>query len=303
MRRVTVDARAGDVRGDPFAEPPGERPVAGRAIGHVGERRPERGGHRGDARRVLHARPTLAFAVVAAGIRGDAHATPDVERPDAGRSAELVRREREQVDLERLDVHREPSDRLARVGVEPDVRLPREAGGLGHLLQGSQLVVRVLHAGEQRAGDADLGRVPVHVDPSVGVDRHHDDLEPVALQDVADAADRGVLGRADHDAGAQLADRAHAAPDRERDRLGAARREHQLVRLRVDRPGDHVARVVDDPSSRASRAVDVQRIAERVEGRHQRVARRRQERGGRRGVEVDVPGHGRVRLPLASCGR
>ena len=300
MRRVAVDARARDVRGDALAEAAGERPVASRAVGHVGERRRERGRHRRDAGRVLHARPALALAVVAARVGGDAHPAPHVERADARRSAELVRREREQVDVERLDVDREPADRLARVGVEPDVRLTREPGGLGDLLHRAQLVVRVLDAGEQRAGRPDLGRVPVHVDASVGVDRDHHDLEPVALQHVAHAADRGMLHRADHDARAQLADRAHAAPDRERDRLGAARREHDLVGLRADRPGDHLARVVEDPARLPTRPVDVQRIAERVERRDERVARRGQERRGRRRVEVDVPGHGRVRLPLGS---
>ena len=256
----------------------------------------------GDARRVLHARSPLALAVVAARVRGDAHAAPDVERADARRPAELVGREREQVDLERLDVHREPADRLAGVGVEPDVRLARQAGGLGDLLQRAELVVRVLDAREQRAGRADLGGVPVHVDASVGVDRHHHDLEPVALEHVAHAADRGMLRRADHDAGAQLADRAHAAPDRERDRLGAAGREHELVRLRVDRPATTLARVVDDAVAPARPGPWMfSGSPNESRARHQRVARRGQERRGRRRVEVDVPWSCRVRLPLGSA--
>ena len=246
----------------------------------------------------------LALAVVAAGIRGDADPAPHVERPDAGRSAELVRRERQQVDLERLDVHREPSDRLAGVGVEPDVRLPSQAGGLGHLLQRSQLVVRVLDAGEQRAGRADLGGVPIHVDAPVGVDRDHHDLEAVALQHVADAA------------------RPRDAPQHRSRRgcpaRGSARTPPQIASATDSVPpevntsssgcawiaaADHAARVVDQPPCRAAGPVDVQRVAERVQGGHHRVASRRQERSGRRRIEVDVPAHRRLRLPPASPDR
>ena len=106
--------------------------------------------------------------------------------------------------------------------MEPDVRLPSQAGGLGHLLERSQLVVRVLDAREQRAGRADLGGVAIHVQATVGVHGDHHHLEAVALEHVAHAPDGGMLRGTDHDARAQLADGAHAAPDRERDRLGAA---------------------------------------------------------------------------------
>ncbi len=151
-------------------------------------------------------------------------------------------------------------------------------------------------------GRANLGGVAIHVQATVGVHGDHHDLEAVALEHVAHASDRWMLRRADHDARAQLADGAHAAPDRECDRLGAAGGEDELVRLRVDRLGHHAARVVDQASCLSSGAVDVQRIAERIEGGHHRIAGRREEGSGRRCIEVDVAAHRRPRLPPASAG-
>jgi hypothetical protein len=89
-----------------------------------------------------------------------------------------------------------------------------------------------------------------------------------------------MLDGSDHDAGPQLSDGAHASPDGECDRFGAPGREDELVGLGTDRLRHDHASVIDHSARLAARAVDVQGIAERVEGGDERVTRRRKERGG-----------------------
>ncbi len=291
VRGVPVDVRAGDPALDVLSEPFGQPPLRGRHVAHRRERRGERRGHAGDAGGVLHAGAPLALAVVAARVGGDAHPPAHVERADARRPAELVAGQREQIDPQGLHVDGEPAHRLTRIRVEAHLGLPREPRRLGDLLEGPDLVVRVLDARKERARLADLRGVPVHVDPSVAVDGHDHHFESVALEGMAHAADRRMFDGAHHDARPQLADGAHAAPDRERHRLRAARREHDLVGLGADRLRDRRARVLDERAGGAAGVVDVQGVAERVERVHHRIARGREQR--RRGgvVEVDVGRH------------
>ncbi len=204
-----------------------------------------------------------------------------------------MRGQGEEVHVERRRVDGEPADRLARVGVEPDARLASEAGGLGDLLEGPQLVIRVLDGGEQRARRSDLDREAIEVDPAVPVDRDRHDLEAVGLQRVGDASDRRVLDGSEDDPRPELADGPHAAPDRQGDRLRPARREHDLVGLRADRAGDVLARAVEQRAGGPSLGVDVQRIAVEVERGDHRLARLGQQGSGGGRVEVQVGAHRR----------
>ena len=73
-------------------------------------------------------------------------------------------------------------------------------------------------------GVRDLRGESIEVDPPLPVDGDGHHLEPVGLERVGDASDGGVFDGAEHDPRPELADGAHATPDRERDRFGARRR-------------------------------------------------------------------------------
>jgi hypothetical protein len=191
-----------------------------------------------------------------------------------------VRGARQQVDTERLGVDGQPSDRLTGIGVEPHPGLAGEPRGFGHLLHRAQLVVRMLHAREQGARRSHLGGVAVEVDAPVLVDRDLDDLEPIALQRMADPAHGGVFDRAHHDARAELTHGPDAAPDGERDRFRPSRGEDDLVRLGAKRACHRLPGLVEHRAGGAPGGVDQQRIAEGVEGAHQRRTRLGQQRSG-----------------------
>ncbi len=257
----------------------------------VGERRRERGRHRRDAGRVLHARAPLALAVVAARIRGDTHAAPDVERADARRAAELVRRQREQVDVERLDVDREPPDRLARVGVEPDAGLAREAGGLGR--PAASCRARGSRAGRSRAACRARGprrrtgpgrcvrrRRPAPSRPRTRRSRGRCTRPPTAGCSTAPITTRVPSSRIARTPPQIASATDSVPPDVNTISSGCA----PIARATTSRASS------SDPTRRAARPVDRERVAERVERRDHRLARRGQERGGRRRVEVEVRG-------------
>ena len=199
--------------GDAFAQPGGERPLRGGRVAH-------RSSSDTRSAAAIAAMPGV-FSMPDRRLRSRSSPqgyavspTPrrTYRRAHSGGPAELVRGTRQQVDPEGLDVDRQPPDRLAGVGVEPDLGLARQSRCLADLLHRAELVVRMLHAGEQRAGRPHLGRVPVEVDAAVSVDRDLHELEAVALQGVAHAADSGVLHAAHDDPGAQLPDRLGRRP-------------------------------------------------------------------------------------------
>ena len=222
----------------------GQRPLQRGGVAHGLVRATlERRRHGGDARRVLHARAALALAVVAARIGGDADPASHVQRADPGRAAELVRRAaRAGRRSSACDVDGEPPHGLARVGVEPHACLAREPRRLADLLHRAQLVVGVLHAGQQRARAcgpprrSDRGR-PVRT-PSTGTSIISNPslcsalhTPPTAGCSTAPTTIRVPSSRTARD----------AAPDRQGDRFGAARREDDLVGLGAERVGDGLA--------------------------------------------------------------
>ena len=78
-----------------------------------------------------------------------ADAWPDIERPDAA-VIELVRREREQIHAQFIDIHRDFAGGLRGVGVQERPCAVRQARDLRDRLKHTNLVVRRHHAHEQR---------------------------------------------------------------------------------------------------------------------------------------------------------
>jgi len=149
--RVTVQD---DAAAEALAEPTPEA-VAERAHALGG-----RGVARGDAARL--AEPDREERALGAGAPSvlvpgavDEGLEPDtathVERADPLRRAELVARDREQVDAELRDAHRDLPHRLRRIAVEECARLVRDVRARRDRLDRADLVVRVHHAHEHRA--------------------------------------------------------------------------------------------------------------------------------------------------------
>jgi hypothetical protein len=206
-----------------------------------------------------------------------------------------VRRQGEQIHAERVDVDRQAAGRLRRVGVEADAGGAREPRGLADRLHGRDLVVRVLDRGNGHAWRAHGGREPVQIDAAVRIGIDQDRLHTRAEQGRARAERRGMLdGPGDH---ARSGIRSPGnARDGERDGLRTARREHDLVGLRAERPPDPGAGVLQRVARAAALGVDRQRVAEDVERGEHRLPRGGQQGSGAGRVEVQVTRHrGRAR--------
>ena len=107
--------------------------------------------HAGDGRHVLGAGAAVALLAPAGHERHQPHAAADPQRADALGPAELVRRDRQQVDAERGDVDRNLAGGLHGVGVEQRAAGAGQRGQRGHRLQRADLVVGVHDRYEGRA--------------------------------------------------------------------------------------------------------------------------------------------------------
>ena len=250
----------------------------------------ERDGGGDDARRVVGAAATLTFLATSDDQWIDLRASSFDEHPDALGASELVRTERQQIDVRRDAAQVEPTGRLDGVGVQQRIgsMTPHDARNLGQVGDGPDLVVDRHHTDDRDVGcGIEHGGELVEVDAPDGVDA---DDATVGSQVFDDVQHGVVLDRwADGDAA--------TSGDRARDRhvvaLGPAPGEHDLVGVAPDRPGDRVARFVDGLARSPCEPVRARWVRVHVgEVRHHRLdglgAHRR-----RRGV-VEI-GDGRLR--------
>ena len=218
--------------------------------------------------------------------RLDADAAPDDERADALGPADLVRCERDQIGIGR--VQREPRQRLHRIGMEARAGCARDLGTTPHRLDRADLVVGVHHAHDCRLPVDGAGQ-RVYVEHAAGIDRNLGHPEAVLAQPARGVEHCMVLDRAHDDPVAALVARAHGhALKGDVVCFRAARREHDLVGARADGRGDDLARFFDGLARLARGRVEGRRIREPVVEvwRHRRARLRPQRRSGRV-VEVD----------------
>ena len=232
----------------------GERPRR-RGLG-LDVNRGARGAEARARRDVLVAASARPFLGAADEEGRDPRAPPHEQRGRARRSAELVGRDRAEVDVEGAERERHVADRGAGVDVHAHavVRPQRGRDALDRLHRG-HLVIRELHAHE-RGVVAYRGDHGVGVDPSVAVDAHHCDGGVGACERVAHG---GVLDRARHHVGA-----GRHPPVREVDGLGARAAEDHFARSRVDERGDVFTGLLERDAARASFLVQSPRVAVRV---------------------------------------
>mgnify|MGYP006943196337 CR=1 FL=1 len=113
---------------------------------HIGAALIQRRRHRGRGGHV--ARPGAHITLLRAAVHERLHrrAAAAVERADALRSVELMRREREHIHVIAPHVHRDMPDRLHRVRVEHNAPLAAERANVGNGLNGAELIVGVHYA-------------------------------------------------------------------------------------------------------------------------------------------------------------
>ena len=261
-----------------------------------GQRR--RGAEPDDPRRVQRPRPQPALVAAAVEERRQAHRRlpcPHVERADALRAMDLVRRDRQQVDAHRVDVERDPAEGLGGVGVEQDAARLREAADRGQRLQHADLVVG--------GHDADQDRLRLEgrferreIDQAVAADRQHRHAAAARFEVPARIEHRAMLGRHGHDVVAApiiaIGGALGHALDRQVVRFGGAAREDDVLVRRADHRG-HLAscRVDGVAGPPAGGVIEAGRVADLIaQQRQHRVEHARIDRRGGVGIQVDHVG-------------
>ena len=282
---LTVDAHAGD------------------GVGHGRCR--DLGGHAhgGDQRRCLGAAPQAAFLAAAMQQRFEDHAAAHVQAADALGSAELVPGERQGVDAQCLDIHRDLAYRLHAIDVEMDPPPLQHLGDLAHRLQGADFIVHQ-HDRHQPGIVPQRLAYPLGADQAFTVRRQAGDLEAEdPFQVRGDLEDRRMLdGRDDDVGGLRHTTDGAAGEQRALDRpvvgLGASRGEGQLGRRAVHQAGDLLPGGGQGVAVLLGQLVDARRIAEVVEGLAQCVGGLLVHR--RRGVVIEITESRHPVLPQAA---
>jgi hypothetical protein len=159
-----------------------------------------------------------ALPTAAQDHRPQLNSTPDIQRANAFRPAELVRRHCRQVDTQLVHRERDLARRLRRVRVEQRSGPARHCGQFGDGLDGAGLVVGVHNRYQKSVLGKSRGQIPRPHHP-VPVHRQHCQPDTLCGKSFAGLQDRRVLGGlGDHLAHAPRQN----AGDRQRVALAAA---------------------------------------------------------------------------------
>ena len=227
-----------------------------------------------------------------AGERRKRHAPPQIDRAHALRPVNLVRRQRQRIHAQRVDVDVELPRRLHRVGVKQRARFVRDARQRRDVVDVPQLVVRERQRHQHRVR---AKRGAQRVRRRSGRRRPRRRTSPRRPRRRARPPPTDARGATRPRAAAPSPSPREAgrgpgrgaAPDQPPDRqlipLRPPRREHDLLRARAHQPRNLRARVLDRRARRAPRRVRARRIAGQP-------AQRRRHRVGHLGP------HGRRRI-------
>ncbi len=162
--------------------------------------------------------------------RRDAHSLAHEERSHALGAIELVRGQRQQVDVHLADVHRHVADGLHRVRVEDDLSLAADGADLPDGLNSPDLVVRVHDRDEDRPV-RDGGPDIVGIDEAGAVHRNGSHFQPMPLQELGRVENRVVLDGGGDDVAALLLEGDADADEGLIVGLGATAGEDDLLRI------------------------------------------------------------------------
>ena len=227
----------------------------GEPLGELGLARHRRlAGHREprDRGRVDRARADVALLATAVQQRGRLQLPAYDERADAVGAADLVPGHGHRVDARAGEVEGQLAEGLDGVGVHRDAVGVGDLDDLGDRLHRADLVVGPHHRHQGDALGVGLDGRPegVDVEPAEPVDVDQLDLGALTGQPDQRVEHGVVLDRRAQDAHAARVlgpARPEQALDGEVVGLGAAGGEHHLARPAAQRPGDRLARLLDDP--------------------------------------------------------
>src|SRR5205814_3070939 len=128
-----------------------------------------RDAHAHDGRKVLGAGAIAALLSTADDEGSQLRLRAHPQRPGSGRTVEIVRRQREEIDATLVDGQPEATDRADTIDVERDATPAYDAADLGDRLHGAHFAVRGLHRDERRLG-CQRATDRVRIDAAVGVD-------------------------------------------------------------------------------------------------------------------------------------
>ena len=247
------------------------------------------GAHPGQRRDVLGARAAVALLAAAGDERLQADAAADPQRAGALGPAELVGRNRQQVDAERADAHRQLARGLHGVGVEQRPVAAGDGGQVGHRLDRAYLVIGVHDRYEGRA----IGNQPtqgVGIGDAAAAHRQDAQLEPPPGQRLGGLQHGFVLDRGDNQVPpARRLEGLGGAAQGGVVALGATGGEDDFGRLGAQQPGHRGARLVERGLRLLAEMVDARRVAPGVAGHGgEAFESGRDERGRRVVVEVDA---------------
>ena len=197
---AAVDANAGDPRADPVLQAVSQGRDVSDSLGAPGDGQLERMRHADNGRHVLRTGAPARLLPPAEDDRGKDDSAADVEQPNAFGAVELMRRDREQIDVERSHVDSQPAWSRDRVAVKENASAAGELGKVGDRLYGSDLVVRV----HDRGQDGVRPERPLElrrIDATLAVDRHQTRFESVFTQALQSREDGTMLDRGGHDVG------------------------------------------------------------------------------------------------------
>mmetsp|Transcript_20258 Transcript_20258/g.71617 ORF Transcript_20258/g.71617 Transcript_20258/m.71617 type:complete len:489 (+) Transcript_20258:292-1758(+) len=230
-----------------------------------------------------------ALLAAARHLRRHAHARSPahVERADALRAVELVRRDGEQVDVHLVDVDGELARHLRGVAVEERLVCAAQRADLGDGLHDANLVVHAHDRHQRRLRRQRLAQL-LQIDEAVVLHAQVRDAEAVLLERAARVEDAFVLRLCGDDVVLALLVELRHALHRDVVRLRRTRREHDLARVGANQGRNLRARVLDGllglPAvpvrARVRVAVPLRQV------RHHRVQHAGVER--RRGLHVKV---------------
>ena len=208
-------------------------------------RRPRRRAETDDAGKILGTRAQPPLLPAATQRRPQRETAAHRQRAAAHRSAELVRGERHQIDIERGEIDRDLACRLDRVAVIERVVTMRDARDLRNILHHARLVIGE-HDRDQRRKR--IGREHpierIEIDAAIGQRRNGLRFRRVAAHRIM--LDGGNQQTASGETG-----------ERQRIRLAAAAGEDDLVGARIDQQRDGIARLVEHaPRRRPARCTD-----------------------------------------------
>ena len=226
---------------------------------HVLHRLLSRLAHADNARHVARARAAVLLLCAAIHKRKQLHAFANVEEPHTLRAVELVRADRQQIDVHLFDIQRNVTKRLHRIRVEDHaVTLADLANGLQRLNR-ADLVVR-RHDGDEHGIRADGRFHGLRRNHTVRVHGQNGNVESFAFQRLGAVQNRVMLNRRDNQMTPLFLVRAHYALERPVVALRAAAGEENLRALGADDVGNLLARLLHRRVAGVGEAVCAGRI-------------------------------------------